>query len=307
MTEPFDTSQPFGEFVMGILAMVAGYERDSLLMRTTEGRRRKAREGYWTGGRAPLGYRVVDGHLEIDEEEAELIRRIFYLNTEERLSGWQIASLLNAEGVLTQEARRGFTTKRIKHENHWDYTRVLSIIKNETYAGVRHVEKRGKGSIISQPVPAIVSREVWEQAQRLTHSNWANAPRNAKRDYLLRGLLFCSVCGRRYIGYVTNSGKNAYYKCGRQECENRAMPAELAENIIWQDILWFVHHPAPALEKLQQQMALTTNDDIQAEVNVMDAALARLNEERQRILYRIRKGLVSDDEAGQSHLIGIAP
>lgn len=55
LTEPFDTSQPFGEFVMGILAMVAGCERDSIVIRTTEGRRRKAREGYWTGGRAPLG------------------------------------------------------------------------------------------------------------------------------------------------------------------------------------------------------------------------------------------------------------
>ena len=70
LTEPFDTSQPFGEFVMGILAMVAGYERDSLVIRTTEGRRRKAREGYWTGGRAPLGYRVIkvpNGRLKSDK------------------------------------------------------------------------------------------------------------------------------------------------------------------------------------------------------------------------------------------------
>lgn len=125
LTEPFDTSQPFGEFVMGILAMVAGYERDSIVTRTTEGRRRKAREGYWTGGRAPLGYKVVDSHLEIDEEEANLIRRIFRQYTEDRLSGWKIATQLNAEEVPTQSTRRGFTTKKIKHQNHWDYTRVL--------------------------------------------------------------------------------------------------------------------------------------------------------------------------------------
>ena len=45
LTEPFDTVQPFGEFVMGILAMVASYERGSIVSRTTQGRRRKAREG----------------------------------------------------------------------------------------------------------------------------------------------------------------------------------------------------------------------------------------------------------------------
>ena len=86
LTEPFDTAQPFGEFVMGILAMVAGYERDSIISRTTEGRRRKAREGKWTGGRAPLGYKVVAGFLEVDEEESELVQRIFRQYTEERLS-----------------------------------------------------------------------------------------------------------------------------------------------------------------------------------------------------------------------------
>jgi site-specific DNA recombinase len=153
---------------MGILAMVAGYERDSIVIRTTEGRRRKAREGYWTSGRAPLGYRVVkvpngrlksDNYLEVDEEEAGLIRRIFRQYTEQRLSGWKIAAQLNAEEVPTQATRRGFTTKKIKHQNHWDYTLVMSILKNETYAGVRHVGKRGKGAIIEQEVPAIVPRE----------------------------------------------------------------------------------------------------------------------------------------------------
>jgi site-specific DNA recombinase len=308
LTEPFDTSQPFGEFVMGILAMVAGYERDSLVIRTTEGRRRKAREGYWTGGRAPLGYRVIkvpngrlksDSYIEVDKEEAELIRRIFREYTEDRLSGWKIATQLNAEEVPTQATRRGFTTKKIKHQNHWDYTRVLSIIKNETYAGVRHVGKRGKGTIIEQEVPAIVSREIWERAQKIAESNWRNAPRNAHRDYLLRGLLFCGVCGRRYIGVNTNV---AYYKCGRQGCPNKHVPADLAEGIIWDDILRFVHNPGPVINNLQEQIGKIDSTTIQAEHKEVEAALARLAEERQRILFRIRKGLVSDDE-GDTQLI----
>jgi site-specific DNA recombinase len=299
LTEPFDTSQPFGEFVMGILAMVAGYERDSIVTRTTEGRRRKAREGYWTGGRAPLGYKVVDGRLEVDDEEAGLIRRIFTQYTEDRLSGWKIAIQLNAEEVPTQATRRGFTTKKIKQQNHWDYTRVLSILKNKTYAGVRLVGKRGKGTVIEQPVPAIVPRDTWELAQKIAKSNWSNAPRNAKRDYLLRGLVFCGVCGRRYIGVTTNV---AYYKCGRQGCTNKAIPCDLAEQTVWEDILGFVHNPGPVIEELREQMANTDSTSIQTECQEIGVAIARLGEERQRILYCIRKGLVSDEE-GDTQLI----
>jgi site-specific DNA recombinase len=262
---------------MGILAMVAGYERDSIVSRTTEGRRRKAREGYWTGGRAPLGYKVVDGRLEIDEEEAKLIQRIFRQYTEDRLSGWKIATQLNAEEVPTQTTRRGFATKKIKEPNHWDFARVLSIIKNETYAGVRHVGKRGKGDIIPQEVSAIIPRETWELAQRLAKSNWSNAPRNAKRDYLLRGLLFCSVCGRRYIGIST---LNPYYKCGKMHCSNKHIPANLAEEIIWSDILKFVHNPGPVIDDLREQMGKSDTASIQSELKDVEAAISRLNEER---------------------------
>ena len=115
LTEPFDTAQPFGEFVMGILAMVAGYERDSIVARTTAGRRQKASEGYWTGGRAPLGYKVDyellsngkrgRGFLVVDEEEAELVRHIFTQYTEGRVSGWHIATQLNAVRRVTKNLR----------------------------------------------------------------------------------------------------------------------------------------------------------------------------------------------------------
>ena len=202
---------------MGILAMGAGYERDSIVSRTTDGRRRKAREGKWTGGRAPGGYRVTDGMLEVDEEEAGLVRNIFSWYTDERMSGQGIATYLNANGILTRASRRGFDNKRIKSSNHWDHIRVLSILKNETYAGVCHVGKRGKGDIISQEVPTVISRETWQTTQGLLRNNWAYAPRNAKRDYLLRGLILCGVCGRRFVGYTTNSGQGAYYN--RHECD----------------------------------------------------------------------------------------
>ena len=41
------------------------------------GRREKARQGKWNGGPAPYGYTIKDGILQIDEEEAKIVKTIF--------------------------------------------------------------------------------------------------------------------------------------------------------------------------------------------------------------------------------------
>ena len=194
---------------------------------------------------------------------------------------------------------------------------MLSIIKNESYAGVRYVGKREKVETpggprwrmkrdktdhIRQEVPAIVSRATWEEAQRLLKQNWANAPRNAKRDYLLRGLIFCGLCGRRYSGYTTNSGKGAYYKCTAHECQAPIVRAELLETLVWQDTEGFVQDPGPVLAELEKQAGMMMDTGLEEEMRQVKKALARIREERQAILYRIRKRLVSDEE-GDAQLV----
>ena len=54
------------------------------LLTAMEGRVQKAREGKRNGGFAPYGYSLIDGKLEVNEEEAVAIRMIFdqYVNTD---------------------------------------------------------------------------------------------------------------------------------------------------------------------------------------------------------------------------------
>src|SRR5579883_96881 len=59
MTEPFDTGNPAGRFLLTILSAVAGLERDTIIQRSMEGTNRLAREGAWLGGIVPYGYHVV--------------------------------------------------------------------------------------------------------------------------------------------------------------------------------------------------------------------------------------------------------
>ena len=72
-----DSSKESGKLMISVLSAVAEIERENILVQTMEGRRQKAREGKWNGGFAPYGYKLVDGELQIAEDEAEAIRIIF--------------------------------------------------------------------------------------------------------------------------------------------------------------------------------------------------------------------------------------
>ena len=75
--EGIDSSKGAGKLIITILSSVAEIERENILEQTMAGRQQKAREGKWNGGFAPYGYKLVDGKLEIAEDEAEVIRLIF--------------------------------------------------------------------------------------------------------------------------------------------------------------------------------------------------------------------------------------
>ena len=78
-----DSSKDSGKLMISVLSAVAEIERENILVQTMEGRRQKAREGKWNGGFAPYGYKLVDGQLQIAEEEAQVIRIIYdkYIHT----------------------------------------------------------------------------------------------------------------------------------------------------------------------------------------------------------------------------------
>ena len=81
--EGIDSSQTSGKLLISVLSAVAEIERENILEQTMNGRREKARQGKWNGGPAPYGYTIKDGILQIDEEEAKIVKTIFdmYVNT----------------------------------------------------------------------------------------------------------------------------------------------------------------------------------------------------------------------------------
>ena len=111
-----------------VLSAVAEIEQENSLVQTREGRKQKAREGKWNGGFAPYGYELVNGELQIAEDEAEIIRLIYdkFIHTNMGISA--IAAWLNQHGY-----------KKKKRQNNTLDAFAASFIKgvldNPVYCG----------------------------------------------------------------------------------------------------------------------------------------------------------------------------
>ena len=107
--EKFEEGSEFANIYRALLQFVAEQERKNIALRTSKGRSIKAQCGGYSGGRAPYGYKVVDGVLKIVEEERPIVEFIFeeYDNDTPML---QIANKLNEMGCRTRKGTTFFTS-----------------------------------------------------------------------------------------------------------------------------------------------------------------------------------------------------
>jgi site-specific DNA recombinase len=144
---------------------------------------------------------------------------VFRMSAVEHKSCRVIAEHLNELRVPCAYVRDERLTLRGKRKQRtqgvWRPGRVRVLLTNKPYMGTHQFGKRRKTkrSLIEQPVPPIVSEEVWEKAQQNLRNHLLFGKRNAKNQYLLRGLIKCGLCGKTYIGVAANrpSGKREFY------------------------------------------------------------------------------------------------
>lgn len=123
LNETLDTSSPWGRAMIGVLSSFNQLESENIALRTAMGRYATAREGGYAGGKPPLGYRVVEGHLVIVPEEAEIVRLVFSLRNEGK----------TLQGIADELNRLGYRSKK---GNEFKHSAVQTILNNaDTYRG----------------------------------------------------------------------------------------------------------------------------------------------------------------------------
>lgn len=237
------------EFMLTMLAAMAQEESANMSKRVKFGKKINAEKG-----RVPnlcYGYIKTKGdyfNLQINDEEAEIVREIFDLYVDQGYGSHKIARLLNDRDLTSL---RGVP---------WSTTAVSRILKNKLYAGyvvngksevkdfiekTRRKKDEGEWIEIHRPELQIIPLEIWEKAQNVnkTNNNGLETTVHKKRSnkHLFSTLINCACCGYsfRRSNEKRKNGTRVVWRCsGRNHhgagfCGNTTtiLESELIENI----------------------------------------------------------------------------
>lgn len=132
VAEDFGQLGVFADMLEAFTLCVAKMERENITKRTSSGRKAKAGLGGYAGGRAPMGYRVVDHQLVVNEDEAPAVRFIF----QQKAAGNTMLGTVKALNDAGYRTRAG---------KEFVISTVQSIWNNEpTYRGYYKYGKEGQ-------------------------------------------------------------------------------------------------------------------------------------------------------------------
>ena len=311
-----DSSKDAGKLMISVLSAVAEIERENIRVQTMEGRIQKAREGRWNGGFAPYGYRLVDGVLQINEDEAPAIRTIFeqYVSTDTGANG--LSKYLETHGFQKLTRQNGTSPL-------FSATLIRAILKNPVYCGKiafgrRKLEKIHGTRNEYHQVPqenyllvdglheGIVSEELWNAAQvKLLAQSKRYEPVNRSKTeqaHLLSALVKCPICGAgMYSNKCTKRKKDgtpyksfSYYSCKHrkmqrgQKCDfNKQIQEEVLDNAVVEVIIKLVSNPkfaAMMQEKINSKVDTTA---IEQEIAAAEKMLRQYYSVKSKIMEEI--------------------
>ena len=289
--EQIDTGQMMGQFIFTLLAALAEMERENIKEQTRNGKKYTALSGGWNGGSAPYGYRLVNKKLVINDEEADIVRKIYDWYLEDGASVYSVTARLNKEGIKPRETKRidrkamqeAGTLSEIYHPDveSWYKTMTRSILSNPVYYGKikwKNNDTEGLGDTDSFVLAdgqhkAIISEEIWNKAQEKRKK--LHVPRGRKDSEsenihnVFNGIAKCPHCGGNmtsHTAYKKNkAGDNCkyhYYICGYwnnhkgdDRCSRNAIKAELLEGSAIDAIKAYVNRPN-VIEEIKGRMEL---------------------------------------------------
>jgi site-specific DNA recombinase len=326
ITQPVgDESEPVQALMRKVIALFDGYQSKENAKHVLRSMKENARQGFWNGAMAPLGYKVIEAEkrgskikkkIDIDPVEAETVGLIFtlYLNEDGEsgaLGVKEIVKWLNARGYRT---RKGQT---------FSVGSVHRLLTNTVYIGCwrfnqtssRTRDKKPDGEVVEIKVPAIVGSHVFEQVQRQLHARSPKivAPRATTGPILLTGLAVCASCNGGMM-LRTGTSKNGrvyrYYTCsscatkGKTVCRGRSIPMDKLDRLVTQHLIEQLFAPERLAEMLHSLSVRRAEkaESVNTRVMTLQQEVTNAEEKLKRLYRLVEDGLTDLDEVLKDRL-----
>ena len=271
VTEDFENT-PVGRLILNVRAFAGEVEREKIAERTMRGKAERARSGKIPQGtgKGIYGYRYIQetGQRKTDDDQAVIVNQIFR----------NFCSGAGCSGIAGELNREGLTAFG---GGSWHPLTIRRMLMNETYTG-RTVYRRTRAEVVrngldgkkhrrvvTQPesawiditgaTPAIVSPEVFADAQNILNDPNRRLKGRPNRHYKLRGRLRCLACGTPMVGQSLAKGRYAYYRCRRSyagnfeaTCASKYVPVAPLERTVLEQVIKILADPGRILAEAQR-------------------------------------------------------
>lgn len=264
-------------------------------------RRNTIDKGLFISAFAPFGYKKSEtkvGRLEIDEEVAPIVRRVFDMFAIQDMSIVEISRQLNDERVISPaqyKIKNGISKNRRWANAVWNTHTVKAILSNPLYVGYLvlgktkidmyrneplRITKPEERNVVPNAHDSIVSDEIFEMAQmKLEKSKHGPKTKNMNVPYIFNNL-YCGCCGAKLVKkYKKNSAGNIshiFYSCpsdsrGKQtHCTFRKINEEELCEVVYSSLQFYI-----CLAIKNKKIVLNPNSKVLTEY---EEDIARCNE-----------------------------
>lgn len=303
-------------------------------IRVREFKKQYSEQGYFQGGAAPIGYKIVETdqphwknkdrkikELVVDEEEGEMIRLIYSLYIDRHMGYRKIVDYLNNHGYRNRDGKIfGVST-------------IQRILSNPIYIGYKRYQGHDSEEGATQPYNEklrIISDDIFKQADlirntrkdKLKDQDKSGIPLTGK--LMFSGLAYCKYCGskltanylyreqKKYNGTDESYTNTVYrYRCplnkGKHHCDHKQniWGAKKYDRIIIQqlkaiistlDIKSFISNSVNQKKSTLKQKEKNLRN-LEKELEKLNLQSARLNSE-------IAKSLIGDSSFTPEQLSG---
>lgn len=280
------TRNNFVAIMLSIAIEFSDIEAKTMKTRMKSGKRQRVVDGKFSTPNNPYGYtNDENGYVIIDDDEAEIIKMI-YDKYEEGIGARVIAQTLNEMNIPTKFNKTRASKVMKFNDEHiptvgediiWSDTVIFQILKNTIYIGKRKyktvdavTEIIDNKKVIITPAeydyvksPAIISKEQFDACTEIRTSK-TDRQFYGKHIYLLKDLIRCGVCGKKYMGrYIPT--KDKVYICTSKlkkghACGNNSINISLIESVIFDQIsktdnlVKYLDNPNDVLNRIKDEL-----------------------------------------------------
>jgi DNA invertase Pin-like site-specific DNA recombinase len=288
----------FASIYLYMLGVFAQMDAENLKAKFKSGKENALRKGHSYTNIAPFGYYLKDKHLYINESESEFVKLAFNLYSEGKDLQY-VADIFNARKVPLKSGKTDII---------WVKGTIYQLLKNTVYFGKGKLEninnKVTKESTIRYfDAPVIIDKGLFDNVQERFSLNKSQSDKGRTEISLLRGLLFCGLCGKPYI--FANNNKHRIYRDSdmranvnqRIGCQNGQLNIAKGDDAVWTSIKAIYHYDQFIIKTIEEkelskkQYEENSNNIIQINSQIED-----IERQQKRLNDGYLKGLFDDNE-----------